>query len=420
MPKFTPSPISPARLAAFDVLLAVEGGSYASDDLRLRSVTLSPRDAGLAGQIVFGCLRFQNQLDFLIARYSGRKAPELDAELRIALRAAIFQMRYLERVPAHAAVHNSVEFVKKRQRAATGLANAVLRKVNRDAVSWPDRPTAESCPEWLMRRWQYSFGEETATGIAHAALQEPQHYVRIPEGAAAPDGLKLEATALACCYRVLGGAVPALRFQDIGSQSIVPLLGLAPGQSYLDLCAAPGNKTMQALETTLGRVVLCDLSFERLRDVPPVADRVVLDAIEALPFAVKFDRILVDAPCTGTGTLAGNPEIKWRIKPGDFSRFHSRQTAILSNALRVLAPKGLLVYATCSLEHEENEDVVKSVLAEFPNVHCEKEIYRIPGRDEGDGFYAAVISRSSDPQEDFSAVHPQQHQPIDQQHGCAE
>jgi 16S rRNA (cytosine967-C5)-methyltransferase len=387
------SPISPARLVAFDVLLDVEGGSYASDDLRLRSVTLSGRDAGLASQIVFGCLRFQNQLDSLIGRYSGRKALDLDAEVRIALRAAIFQIRYLERVPAHAAVDNSVEFVKKRQRAATGLTNAVLRKVNRDAVQWPDRATALSCPEWLLRRWEYSFGVEMAVGIGQAALQEPGHYVRIPEGSAPPAGIEIEPTAVPGCLRVLSGTPDGLRFHDIGSQSIVPLLELCAGQSYLDLCASPGNKTMQSMETQLARVVACDISLERMRYLEGPEDRVVLDAAEPLPFSIKFDRILVDAPCTGTGTLGGNPEIKWRIKPGDFSRFHAKQSAILANALRVLQPEGRLVYSTCSLDHEENEDVVKDVLAAMPEFRCEKEIYRIPGRDEGDGFYAAVISR---------------------------
>ena len=394
MPKSTLLPISPARLAAFNTLLDVEKGSYASDDLRSRSVTLSPRDAGLAAQIVFGCLRFQNQLDYLLAIYSGRQAPDLDPELRIALRAAIFQMRYLERVPAHAAVHNSVEFVKKRRRAATGLANAVLRKVNRDPVVWPDRATAESCPEWLLRRWQHSFGEEQALGIARAALHEPNHYVRIPTRCEVPAGLEVEATTLPGCYRVLAGASDALRFHDIGSQSIVPLLQLEAGQSYLDLCAAPGNKTSQALETPLGLVLICDASFERLRQMAVPRTRMLLDATQPLPFSMKFDRILVDAPCTGTGTLAGNPEIKWRIKPADFSRFQEKQIAILSNALRVLSPKGRLVYATCSLEHEENEDVLKAVLAANSSYCCEKEIYRIPGREEGDGFYAAVISPS--------------------------
>jgi 16S rRNA (cytosine967-C5)-methyltransferase len=394
--KSTFAPISPARTIAFDTLLDVEKGSYASDDLRVRSISLAPRDAGLAAQIVFGCLRFQNQLDHLLTLYSGRQAADLDAEVRIALRGAIFQLRYLERIPAHAAVHDSVEFVKKRQRAATGLANAVLRKVNRDAVVWPNRATAESCPEWLLRRWQYSFGEELAVGIARAALREPHHYVRIPPGREAPAGLDLEETSVAGCYRVRSGAgsltqVLGWRFHDIGSQSIVPLLELEPGQSYLDLCAAPGNKTNQALETPLRFAVSCDASFERLRQMAGENPRVLLDATEPLPFSSKFDRILVDAPCTGTGTLAGNPEIKWRIKPGDFARFHDKQAAILSNALRVLSPKGRLVYATCSLDHEENEDVVKAVLASNPTFHCEKEVYRIPGRDEGDGFYAAVI-----------------------------
>lgn len=392
MQKFSRSPISPARSVAFDVLLAVEGGSYASDDLRSRSVTLSGRDAGLASQIVFGCLRFQSQLDHLIGLYSGRKLADLDPEVRIALRGAIFQMRYLERVPPHAAVHDSVEFVKKRQRAATGLANAVLRKVNRDLVPWPNRTTELSCPEWLLRRWQYSFGEETALSIAKVALLEPQHYVRISNGTERPPHIELAETAVAGCYRLNGAGPENLRFHDIGSQSIVPHLDLQPGQSFLDVCAAPGNKLAQALEIHPGRVVACDVSPERIRSVAAKCDLVVLDATEPLPFAMKFDRILVDAPCTGTGTLAGNPEIKWRLRPADFGRFHEKQAAILTNALNVLAPRGKLVYATCSLEHEENQDVVKEVLAKFPFLHCEKEVYRIPGRDEGDGFYAAVIS----------------------------
>jgi 16S rRNA (cytosine967-C5)-methyltransferase len=392
VPKFSPSPISPARLIAFDVLAAVEGGSYASDELRLRSVTLSQRDAGLASQIVFGCLRFQNQLDYLIQKYSGRKPADLDLEVKIALRGAIFQMRYLERVPAHAAVDNSVEFVKRRKRAATGLTNAVLRKVNRDEITWPNRAIEFSCPEWLLRRWQFSFGEEAAQNIARAALQEPHHYLRIPQGVEPPEGIQLEGTDVSGCYRFLDGITESLRFHDIGSQSIVPHLGLEPQQSFLDLCAAPGNKMAQALETPLKIAVACDVSPERIRSVVAQCECVVVDATEPLPFSNKFDRILVDAPCTGTGTLGANPEIKWRIRPADFGRFHEKQTAILRNALNVLAPTGKLVYATCSLDHEENQDVVNKVLGEYPNLRREKEVYRIPGQQPGDGFYAAVIS----------------------------
>jgi len=393
VPKFSPSPISPARLVAFDVLLAVEGSSsYASDDLRSRSVTLSGRDAGLASQIVFGCLRFQSQLDFLIAKLSGRKPADLDPEVKIALRGAIFQIRYLDRIPPHAAVDNSVEFVKKRKRSATGLVNAVLRKVTRDTTAWPDRTTAQSCPEWMLRRWQHSFGEDLALKIAEAALVEPQHYLRIPQGYAPPADVELEETAIPGCFRLKSGVAESLRFHDIGSQSIIPQLDLGPNQKFLDLCAAPGNKMAQALETPLRLAVACDISPERIRSVIAPCDLVVLDATQRLPFAIKFDRILVDAPCTGTGTLAGNPEIKWRLRPADFGRFHEKQAAILANALTALAQGGKLVYATCSLEHEENQDVVNEVLAKHPDLQCQKEVYRIPGRDEGDGFYAALIS----------------------------
>jgi 16S rRNA (cytosine967-C5)-methyltransferase len=173
----------------------------------------------------------------------------------------------------------------------------------------------------------------------------------------------------------------------------LPLLDLRPGLTYLDLCAAPGNKTLQALETPLSLAIACDISERRIRDIPPVCPRVVLDATTPLPFSRLFDRIFIDAPCSGTGTLARNPEIKWRVQPQDFSRFHDKQLQITAQALQLLAPGGKLLYATCSLEQEENEDVIRQILADSAHVHCERELWRLPGRDEGDGFYAAVLSR---------------------------
>ncbi len=391
MKKSRSASISPARNIAFAALLAVEAEeAYASNELRARSAQLSTRDAGLASQIVFGCLRFQNQLDFLIQQYSRRNPAELDPVVRIALRGAIFQIRYLERVPAHAAVDDSVEFVKTHCRPATGLTNAVLRKLNREPVVWPNRASALSCPEWLLRRWEYSFGEEKALAIAKAALTEPERYVRLP--VPPPDGLEIEPTSIPGCFRLRQGSPDAPRLQDISSQSIVPHLDLQAGQSFLDLCAAPGNKTNQALETPLALAIACDSSVERIAAITAECGRVVIDAAEPMPFAFKFDRILVDAPCSGTGTLAPNPEIKWRVRPADFGRFHAKQVRILKNALTVLAPTGKLVYSTCLLEHEENEDVVKEVLSqEISGWKCEKQVYRIPGQDEGDGFFAAVI-----------------------------
>jgi 16S rRNA (cytosine967-C5)-methyltransferase len=386
--------ISPARKAAFHVLETVSSGSYASDAIRHATASLSPRDAGLARQIVFGCLRYQLQLDYLIAKYSGKPTDKLDVTVAIALRAGIFQMRYLERIPPHAAVHDSVEFVKHRKRAASGLTNAVLRKVNRLPVAWPDAPTELSCPSWLLARWGAHFSEEIARQMAAAGLAEPIPYIRVPPGQEPPAGLELETTPLPGAYRLLSPALPGIRLHDLGSQSIVPLLALEPGLRYLDLCAAPGNKTLQALETPLSLAVACDVSAERIRDIPAVCPRVVLDATEPLPFAAPFDRIFIDAPCSGTGTLARNPEIKWRLKGSDLPRFAKKQLQIARQAVVILGSGGKLVYATCSLEQEENEDIVHALLEEQPDLVLERETWRLPGRDEGDGFFAAVLSKS--------------------------
>lgn len=348
---------SPARQISFDILKKVRVGGYASDLLRLDSAGLDARDAALAESIVFGCLRRQSQLDFLIGHYSGRPSQKLDDAVRIALHMGIFQLRYLDRIPAHAAVAESVELVKRaRKRSAAGLVNAILRKVNREPVTWPDRPTELCTPEWLLQQWEQQYGTPAAAGIARAALEEPEAHLNPVTG----------------------------RQQDIGAQAIVPLLGISPGMSILDLCAAPGNKTAQALAAG-GKVTACDRSFRRLEEVPGEAARVALDAAAPLPFSAKFDRILVDAPCSGTGTLCRNPEIKWRLRPADLADFASRQRKMVSNALECLAPGGKLVYSTCSLERQENEDVV----ARLPVTEI---FHRIPGRDPGDGFFAAVIT----------------------------
>lgn len=385
--------ISPARGVAFSVLEAVSEGGYASDILRERSEHLNTRDAALASQIVFGCLRYQKQLDCLIFRYSGRKIDQLDREVTIALRAAIYQLRYLERVPAHAAVHEAVEWIKHRKRAAAGLINAVLRKVNREPVEWPDLETELSCPAWLLARWSQHFCPKQARLIAQAALEEPVAYIRVPQPTELPTGTIVEPTSVPGCFRLLSDLPARMRLHDISSQAIVPLLDLEPGDRFLDLCSAPGNKLLQALESPLETAIACDISLKRLRDVPAVCPRVVLDATASLPFVTLFDHILIDAPCSGTGTLGRNPEIKWRVQEQDFGRFQAKQVQIVEQALPLLAPGGKLVYASCSLEREENEEVIAHVLAAEPGVRCEREMWRLPGRDPGDGFYAAVLRR---------------------------
>jgi 16S rRNA (cytosine967-C5)-methyltransferase len=295
------------------------------------------------------------QLDYIIDRLAARG--RLDVEVRIALRMGVYQIRHLDRVPRHAAVDESVELVKRaRKRSAAGLVNAVLRKADGGSMAWPDRATALSCPQWLLDRWDAQFTPEVADGIARAFLDAPEAYV-------ASTG----------------------RMQDIGSQWVVSLLELHPGQSFLDLCAAPGNKTAQAIEHGV-QAVACDLHLHRLRNVPAEnCRRVALDGTVALPFEALFDRILVDAPCSGTGTLGRNPEIKWRLKPSDLLDLQDRQVKLLCNAMRHLRPGGRIVYSTCSLEREENEEVVAAAPGAWETAR------RIPGQDAGDGFFAAML-----------------------------
>jgi 16S rRNA (cytosine967-C5)-methyltransferase len=349
---------APARTLAFDILRRVETGAWASDLLLAHSAGLDSRDAGLGAEIVFGTLRYRAQLDFLIEHYSGRRQ-KLDIEVRIALRMGIYQLRYLERVPSHAAVTDSVDLVKRaHKRSAAGFVNAILRQVDRDPVAWPNREIAFSCPEPLLARWEAQFGREAAEAIARAALEEPEKYTR--------------------------GA----RMQDIGAQSIVPLLALAPGQIFLDVCAAPGNKTAQALEAGV-HATACDLHFHRLVQMKNLDARlVVLDGARALPFRGQFDRILVDAPCSGTGTLGRNPEAKWRFRAEDLPGLKARQIALITHARQALAPGGRLVYSTCSLESEENEEAVAKAV---PEGLVAETMRRLPGREPGDGFFAAVI-----------------------------
>ncbi len=380
--------LSPARRIAFEILLLVERGGYASDLLAARTARLPAREAALSRHLVLGPLRYQLQLDWFIRRLSRRDPGELDPEVRAALRMGIYQLRYLDRVPPHAAVSQSVELVKRaRKRSAAAFVNAVLRRVDRRPVTFPDRAVALSHPLWLLERWERHYGAEAAEALARANLQPPETYVRLPDGTPAPDGVVLEPTEIPGCYRVVEGQPAGLRIQDVGSQAIVPLLELAPGLRFLDVCAAPGNKTAQALESGV-HAVACDIHLSRLKAMKNLGcSLVVADAAAGLPFRQRFDRILLDAPCSGTGTLARNPEIKWRLTPAKLRELHQLQVRMLRHALELLAPGGLLAYATCSLEPEENEDVVAEVLGRPPD----RVLRRLPGRDPGDGFFAAVI-----------------------------
>jgi 16S rRNA (cytosine967-C5)-methyltransferase len=403
-------PVSPARKAAFAILLRVEERAAFVDELlhggRLES--LAERDRGLASEIVLGVLRRRGALDWMLEKPARRRMDGVDAEVRTALRMGAYQVRYLDRVPPHAAVGESVELVKSGpRRKAAGFANAVLRRLG-------PRPDADaeaelSHPAWLVERWKRNLGDEAARALMRANLERPETWLRLNVQSdlaetverLREEGVETEAGEFPWTRRLASGRPEhteawregRVRIQDVGSQSIAPLLGLAPGMTFADLCAAPGGKTQHGIEI-LGSekgVVACDLYPARLRTMRALgvsADMVALDAAVGLPFRQPFDRVLVDAPCAGTGTLGRNPDLKWRLAPEDISRLAERQKAILRAALDLVAPGGALVYATCSLEPEENEGVIEAVSAERPGWRVEERLERTPGKDPGDGFRA--------------------------------
>ncbi len=460
-------PISQARTIAFDVLLRVAAqNAYADDALRAElSGTVKSEDAGLATELALGVLRWQRLLDFVADRSLKKPAKIADVEVRIALRLGLYQLLFLDRVPARAAVHESVELVKRaRKRSAANLVNAILRKSATeplagkspaDAVAQLIPPAATladrmgiqySHPTWMVERWIRIFGEGRTRGLLQANNRVPvlSGYLldlqRREEAFASlkAAGCRVLPGRLLRDAVVLDGGNPSaseavrrgwIAIQDEASQAVAHLVAPDPGSTVLDLCAAPGGKTLLLARATgpNGRVIAADLHDHRVRAMKERFDLAgvgnvgtrVLDGAQPLPFDRPFDRILVDVPCSGSGTLARHPEIRWKLTADDLRDLHARQALLLRNALPHLAAGGRLVYSTCSLEPEENEFVVREALREFgesfqiaapvallesilqPSVPAASVLgadafFRtFPAEHGTDGFFAAVIERRS-------------------------
>jgi 16S rRNA (cytosine967-C5)-methyltransferase len=454
--------ITPARLAAFEILKLVGEGKGHSDELlhSARVDALSPEDRNLTTALVMGVLRWQIALDARVRGLLQRPEQRLAEPVAIALRMGAFQLLHLERIPAHAALSESVELCRAAgEPHATGMVNAVLRKVakftsqnretgyptkptsqNRDVghpdsrVGDPDRPMLQKRdaghpdrtarrvplhesvaafaerlghPRWMVERWVAEYGRDAALKICEADQKEP-----------ADGGM----------FHDRGGDLPQM---DDGSRLVAELAAAAmPGARRVwDCCAAPGGKTL-ILARRLGsaEVVASDASAKRLAQTEArlrryaYAERVefvAADAADAKAVEGSFDLILCDVPCSGTGTLAGNPEIRHRLKVEELARQAERQTAILKGALKRLAPGGRLVYSTCSLEPEECESVAEAVVAaggvkrisvdgliaelgeqgillhgvELDPAVRDGSLRTLPGVHGCDGFYAVVLER---------------------------
>ncbi len=416
--------ISPARAAAFDVLLRVDQqDAYASELLHTSDYAkLSPADHGLATELVMGVLRWRSLLDHRIAQQSSLKLSKLDPQVLTSLRMAAYQLLYLDRVPQHAAVHESVELVKRaRKRSAVPFVNAVLRKfAGRAAVRPGEAATAADLaalsahPPWLVERWTQAFGLPIARKICSYDQEIPATSVSIPDPSTIRElesqSVKLvPGNLLTSAHRVTCGDLtrtPAFRegrvaIQDEASQLVALLVG--KGSRILDCCAAPGGKTrLLAERNPEAGIVAVELHPHRarlLRKLVPAKNvQVVTADIRDLPPAEFFDRVLVDVPCSGTGTLAHNPEIKWRLKPEDLLDLQTRQMTILQSAMRRVAAGGRLVYATCSLEPEENQTVVDSVLSadsSFRLVDSREQLQQL--RSQGDLAWSDINSLTSGP-----------------------
>jgi 16S rRNA (cytosine967-C5)-methyltransferase len=430
--------IAPARWVAFEALAAINAGADLAETLaRTRDRLDDERDRALAAAIVIGTLRWRARLDYVLSQASSRPLASLDAVVLEILRLSLFQLFFLTRVPASAVVDDAVSMTRRaRKTSASGFVNGVLRTASRrrSEIALPPVPdtlpddadrakAAEalaigmSHPLWLVERWIERFGldatrrwldfdnaEAPLTLRANLRRQSRDELCRLLRD----HGVESEPTRFAPAGLVVTAGNPLKtdladtgRFlvQDEASQLVPLLLGVRPGDRVLDACAAPGGKTLaiaDALEGT-GWIVAADLRprrvslLRRLLGAHDVAAAIVVhDLARGLPFGAAFDRVLVDAPCTGLGTIRRDVDIRWRRTAGDVAAAAERQIRMLTEAAAGVRPGGRLVYATCSSEPEENQAVVRALLDR------RRDFYTVdPEKLQAEGVPAELLEPSS-------------------------
>ncbi len=453
--------IAAARLAAYDVLLAVETGRH---DLPQALHTVRPglpdeRDRALAAEIVTGALRWQASFDHLVAEATGRPLAKLDREVLIIFRLTLFQLLHLDRVPPSAAVNDAVSLTKRAgKRSAAPMVNAVLRRVLRERASLPlpARPSEPldlqaaatylavtlSQPRWLVERWLSRYGFAAAEAWAqfnnHAApLTLRVNRLRTTrEGliaALGAEGVSVEPGRFGADALVVTHGNPLLTsfagdgsffVQDEASQLVAAFVGARPGEHILDACASPGGKTV-AMAAEMGDVGLIAATDVRGRRVDLLARTVAAsgarsikvlqaDAARPLPFGPVFDAVLLDAPCSGLGVIRRDPDVKWRRTAAGLEVLAQTQARLLQQAADVLKPGGRLIYSTCSSEPEENDQVVDAFLESRPDFRAgsppdlpasarqlldpQGRLRTLPHRDGLESFFAATLVKSAGPQ----------------------
>lgn len=418
--------ISPARIAAFEILTKIEREkAFSSVLLPIFEANLNKKDRALCHEITLGVLRRQIYLDKIIEKLSGSK--KIDSVVRIILRIALYQLNFLDKIPPHAAINDAVNLTQKAKKtSAKGFVNAVLRRFTRETVSLEFADKIEklsvetSHPRWLIEKWISQFGFENTAKLAEINNETPKTEFRWT--AKTTDAVKKS-----LANKNLGKEKKYLHelaengkiyFQDKGSQMVGNAVELKENEKFLDVCAAPGSKTTQISAKckvkNANLVAAGDFYWQRVKILQENCHRqgvdfvqiVQYDAEKSLPFADEsFDAILLDAPCSGTGTIRHNPEIRYFLWENDFEILARKQLALVKNASKLIKHGGRLIYSTCSLETEENEAVVRKFLEEnkefeklLPSLDAKylttEEFARtFPPRDETDGFFVAVFFR---------------------------
>jgi 16S rRNA (cytosine967-C5)-methyltransferase len=440
------------RQAACETLLRIKKeGGFADRliDIELSNGILSGPDRGLYAELVFGVLRRQGTLDHILQQLLEKPMIELDPLALVILRIGLYQLTCLDRIPESAAVNESVNLAKLITPGTSGLINAVLRNYirRRDTIAFPDISTnpavsiatRHSQPEWLVEQWIGQLGVNEAQQLAEASSQQPPLTLRVNTLCASRDQLLQEfeshgIVAAPCRYSPDGIAMAARHMvsalpgfdagffavQDEASQLAGRLLGAEPGERVWDACCAPGGKSchIAQLMGDRGELIATDISRSKLTLVQDSLRRLGINSVstavadlhrpETFPDGC-FDRILLDAPCSGLGVIRRNPEAKWRLFSGDITRLAAVQKTLLKNAAAKLKPGGTLLYSTCSTSEAENEIVVEDFLLHHPDFVLENlndlfpawsdliafyGMFRVwPHRHGMDGFFAARIRR---------------------------
>lgn len=425
--------IAPARRAALDALASIDEGAIdlGAAVAQVRHTLRDDRDRALLLELVGGTLRMQGALDFQLQKYQRRA---VEPAIQRVLRLGAYQLLYLSRLPASAIINDAVELTRRSGKSsASGLTNAVLRGLSRDLgrLTWPDRTetldylsVVHSHPRWLVERWVERHGADHAEQWVAFNNRAPSMCLAVNRhlatreavaSALAAQGVATTPTSRARygLEVTTGNALSTPAFsdglflvQDEASQLIAELAETQPGDRVLDVCASPGGKTLalSAAAGAHGTVVACDVRLKRVRLLQrtlercrvPNATTALIPADGPLPFEARpFARVVIDAPCSGLGTVRRDPDIKWRRAPGDLDRFAVGQRALLARAAGLVTPGGTLVYATCSSEPEENDDVVTAFLAERSDFSLHRRHQTLPFCDGLEAFFGAVLRRST-------------------------